>query len=276
MPQHTSVKGMAPPPTPIDPSLESFHASPAPNLALDQLVLTSPGPPSRPYYPKEIHLAANFFQEGQPPLMRPSQLDLIPSLNSHPDPWDSQRINGRMAQPQLMNQNYTDARERSRQNAPPTFWDTHTTRSDLDSSTGRHVPDSGYYTQTQGTRSVFSADLAGNSECQSLTGGMAETEFSRDEMQYGTIYHSEPCVDGPSNFAEEHHEENPLELICQICQSKSKNKSEFTYVVFSYFLEAFPTKQTPVGSISFVMRNLSNATWKAVAESRKGLRPRMI
>ena len=161
--------------------------------------------------------------------MRPSQLELNPSLNSHPDPWDSQRVSVRMAQPQLMNQNYTRARERSRQSGPLTYWDTHTSRSDLDSSNGRHVPDSGYYTQTHGTASIYSGEMTSNHECQSLTGGITETEVPREGMAYGTMY-PEPPMSSHIQYPEEPQSEYPFELICQICEAKSKNRSEYTYV----------------------------------------------
>lgn len=226
-PSHASANEMGPPPTPIDPNLESFNASPTSALALDQILLPSPGPQQRPFYPKEINLAANLFQEGQPPSMRPRHLDLSPSLNSHPDPWDSQRLNGRMEQSQLMNQTYTGAREQSRQNGAPTYYGTHTTRSDIDSRTGQHIPDSGYY--TQGTRSIsFSGDLGSNPDCQSLAGGMPETEFPRSELQFGEIYAQGPSMDGLQGYPEEQPNEYSFELICQICHTKSKNKSEFT------------------------------------------------
>ena len=227
---------MGPPPTPIDPNLESLSASPGPHLALDQLLLTSPGPQTRPFYPKEINLAASFYQEGQASSMRPNQLELNPSLNSHPDPWDSERVNRRMAQPQLMNQNYAQAQERSRQSGPLTYWGTNTTRSDVDSTTGRHVADSGYYTQTHGTASVFSADLASNQDCQSLAGRMTEAELSRDEMHFANMYPPEPSMDSSNGYPKEQQGEYSLDLVCQICQHRSKNKSDFTYVSFPAFL----------------------------------------
>ena len=218
---------MGPPPPPIDPNLETFETSPTTHLALDQLVLTSPHTQQRPYYPKEISLTAGFFPEGQVTPMRPSQLDFNPSMNSHPDPWDPQRMNGRAIQPQLMNQDYTIAREQSRQNGQLEYWSPHATKSEMDSSTGRNVPDSGYYSQTQGTRSVFSNDLASNQDCQSVAGGITETEISRGEMQMNPMYPSEPSMHCQNGYPEEQTSEFPFELVCQFCQLQSRNRSEF-------------------------------------------------
>ncbi|KAL6720676.1 hypothetical protein ACLMJK_002601 [Lecanora helva] len=222
--QQPSAREMAPPPTPVDPNLESLNASPAPNIGIDQLLPTAPGPQQRPYYPKELNLAPNYFHEGQVSSMRPSHLDSIPSLNSHPDPWDSQRINGRVSQPQLMNHNYMIARDQPQQNGPQAYWD----RSDAGSSNGRHVPDSGYYTQTHGTGSMYSGDLGSNHDCGSLSGRMTEAELPRDEMQFSAVYPAEPSMNCTDDYSGEQHQENSLDLVCETCQQKSKNKSEFT------------------------------------------------
>ena len=219
---------MGPPPTPIDPSLESFNAAPAPSLALDQLLPPAPGPQQRPFYPPEINLAANLFSEGSASSMRPAQLEMNPSVNSHPDPWDSQRILGRTTQPQLMNQNYPSSPDRSRQSGPLTYWGTHISRSDSNSSNGRHLPDSGYYTQTHATASIYSGDLASNQEYPTVPRGMTEEEHSRRELQFGELYQHEPSADGSNEYMEEPHSEFALELICQDCNHRSKNKSEFT------------------------------------------------
>ena len=165
--------------------------------------------------------------------MRPSHLDLSPSLNSHPDPWDSQRIGGRIPQHQLMNQNYIGARERSYQTGPPAYWEP---TSDVDSSNGRHVPDSGYYTQTAG--SIYSEDVASNQECQSVPGGMNEAELHRDNMRLGTMYSGGTPIECP----EEQTQDSALELTCHVCQQRSKNRSELTYV-FPCSVVHYSTKQ---------------------------------
>lgn len=217
---------MGPPPAPIDPNLEAYHAAPTPSIALDQLLITSPTPQQRPYYPKEIHLAANFLQEGQTSSMRPNQLEMTPSLNSYPDPWDPQRVNRGTTEPQLMNQSHTGARQRMHPPGPLAYWDSHPPRSDIDSSSGRHIHDSGYYTQN-GTESIFSADLS-NHDCQSLPGGMGEVELRQPPIHYG-IYNSEPPGNGSTNTLSEPNDDFPFDLQCPMCPNKAKNRSEFKY-----------------------------------------------
>lgn len=221
---------MGPPPTPIDPSLESYGAAPTPSLGLDQLLLTSPGAQQRSYsYPKDLSL---FLQDGQGSSMRPTQLELNPSLNAQSDPWDSQRINGGAAQPQLMNHGNTGARERMHRSGPMTCWDTHTHPSDIDSSTGRHIHDSGYYTQTHGTGTIFSGDITSTHDCQSLAGGTTEMDRHREELQpFGGMY-PEPPTDCP-NGVRDQQRQYPPNLICEICQKKSNNRSDFQYVLLS-------------------------------------------
>ncbi len=218
---------MGPPPTPIDPTLESYGAAPAPSLGLDQLLLTSPGLQQRSYsYPKDLSL---FLQDGQASSMRPTQLELNPSLNAHSDPWDPQRINGGATQPQLMNHGNTGARERVHQSGPLTCWETHTHQSDIDSGTGRHIHDSGYYTQTHGTGTIFSGDIASTHDCQSLAGGTNEMDLRREELQpFGSMY-PEPPTDCQSGFSEQRRV-YPLDLICEFCHKKSNNRSDFKYV----------------------------------------------
>ena len=157
--------------------------------------------------------------------MRPNQLDLVPSLNSHPDPWDPQRVSGRAAPPQIMNQNYVGARDQVQQSSPFSYYGTRTTKSDIDSNAERQIHDSGYYTQTHGTGSIFSGDLASNPECPSLTGGMTEVELHQD--QYGLTKSMEHPIDCTSGYPDDQANEYPLELVCSSCNVELKNRSEF-------------------------------------------------
>lgn len=223
---------MGPPPTPIDPTLDSYGAAPAPNLALDHLLRTSsPGPQQRPYsYPKELSL---FLQDGQASSMRPSQVELNPSLNAQSDPWDPQRLNGGASQPQLMNHGNTGARERMHQSGPLTSWETYTHRSDLDSSTGRHVQDSGYYTQTHGTGTIFSGDVASTHDCQSLAGGITDVDLRREDLHsFGSTYPEQPPPPPPEDrtiFSDQHNV-YPFDLTCEVCHETSSNRSAFKQV----------------------------------------------
>ena len=246
---------MGPPPTPIDPTLESYGAAPTPSLALDHLLLTSPGTQQRSYsYPKDLSL---FLHDGQGSSMRPTQLELNPSLNAQPDPWDSQRINGGAAQPQLMNHGNTGARERVHRSGPLTGWGTHTHPSDIDSSTGRRIHDSGYYTQTHGTGTIFSGDIPSTHDCQSLAGGMTEMDLRQEELHpFGTMY-PEPSTDCPSGFPEQGRT-YPRDLICEICQKKSNNRSDFKYVS-SWSRLPTQADRRLTASISSATRNRSDA-----------------
>jgi hypothetical protein len=219
---------MGPPPTPIDPTLESYGAAPTPSLGLDQLFLTSPGAQHRSYsYPKDLSL---FLQDSQGSSMRPTQVELNPSLNAQPDPWDSQRINGGATQPQLMNHGHTGARERVHQSGPLTRWETRTHSSGIDSSTGRHIQDSGYYTQTHGTATIFSGDVGSTHDCQSLAGGTTEMDLRREELQPFSSIYPEPPPDYSIGFAGQQRG-YPPNLICEVCQKKSNNRSDFKYVI---------------------------------------------
>ena len=246
---------MGPPPTPIDPNLEALNASPAPNIGLDPLFPTISGSQQRPLYPREITIATGYFQEGQTASMRPTHLDLSPSLNSHPDPWDSQRVGGGIPQHQLMNQNYLGARDRSYHPGQAAYWEP---ASDVDSSNGRHVPDSGYYTQTR-TGSIYSEDVVSNQECQSLPGGMNEAELRGSHVRLDTMYSTETSI----KCSEEQAQASALELTCQVCQQKSKNRSELTYVYIAPSFEILLSRF--VANISFAMKSLSSVMSKVVA-----------
>lgn len=220
---------MGPPPTPIDPTLESYNAAPAPNVDLDQLLLPSPKPQQKPHYPREINLAS-IYQENQVPSLRPSHLDIDPEINSYPDPWDPQRVNQGVTRA-LMNPNHTNVRERMYQPGPPgnVYWDARTHRSDIDSSTGRHLHDSGYHSQTHGTASIFSGDLGSNQESRSISGGMTSIELRREQIPF-EAYPEPPSLDCTNGFPDQ-YSEIPLDLACRICDAKSRNKSEFKYVL---------------------------------------------
>lgn len=211
-------------PPPVDPNLESYGATPTSSLGLD-LHLTSPSLQQRPYsYPKDLGL---FLHDGQSSSMRPAPLELNPSLNAQPDPWDPQRINGEATQTQLMNHGDNGARGRIRSSG--SYWDSHTRHSDNDSSTGRHLHDSGYYTQTQGTGTIFSGDIISTHDSQSMAGELTEMNHRRDELHPFRSSYLESPSDNQGGPAEKQHA-YPFDLICEVCHHKSNNRSDFKYV----------------------------------------------
>ena len=174
---------MGPPPTPspIDSELEPCNAVLAPSPEI--MFPLSPGLHQRPNYPKQINEQINdlgYFQDGQGSMMRPNPPQAIYSLNYQPDPWDSQRVNGGSTQSNIMNQNRMLGRQRLIQSMPDQSWEPRA--SDVDSSTsGKDHNDSGYYTQTLGSRSLVSFDpQASNQDCQSLTRGMNGMELPHE------------------------------------------------------------------------------------------------
>ena len=220
---------MGPPPPPIDPDLQTYHAASVPSgIGVDPFLITSSPPLPRPYYIKELNLESDFPPENQVSSIRPRQMELNPSLNSYPDPWDPQRVNRETTQPQsqLMNQGHTGARQRIHpQGQMASYWSPQS-KSDLDSSNGRFVHDSGYYTQTHGTGSVYSGDMT-----SVHSGGTGDVEARQRPMHYST--YPDPAIDNPNGFPG-NQEDFPFDLKCSLCGNTSKNRSDFKYVFSMY------------------------------------------
>ena len=193
-----------------------------------------PGLP-RPAYPSQINDLEPLTQDVQSVSVGHHQPEPNPSLNSHPEPWNQQFVNGvnggLFQHP--MNQSYSSPW--SRRNYPPPksqYW-LHST-SEMDCSvTGKYHPDSAYYSKSPATQSLFSGEFPASSQ-HSLTGAMNAVEFPNDQMPYmgyqsGGL--STLSQEAQPSFREQQTENVP-ELVCVDCEPRArfKNKSELKYV----------------------------------------------
>lgn len=231
---------MRPPPTPaaIDPALEHCSATPSSNTELDQLLLPSPGVDTaelggrhRPAYPPVLNDLDSFSQDSQlAASFRHHEPEANPLLNSYPEPWTAQSVNGGSAYPSMNQINAAIQRRMSQTGPLPQYWHPHSISENDCSVTGRYPPDSAYWTKSPATMSIFSGEpLASNQECPSLTGAMNEMEIPREQNPFDVHPHlsqDHPC----SGFATR-QADHQLDLKCLECNRQSfKNKSELKYV----------------------------------------------
>lgn len=228
--------------TAVDPALDAYNTASSSSADLNQLLLSSPGLEGpglgqpRPAYPSQIsdlepltqdtHLASVGHHEPEP----------NPSLNSHPDPWNQQFVNGGPFQYPL-GRPHSGAWARMSYPVPnPQHWPY--SNSEMDCSiSGRCPPDSGYNTKSPASQSIFSGEYGASSQ-QSLTGAMNAMEFSNEQMQY-ILYSTEKLSrvqqEAHGFYAEpsygDHQTEINSEWVCKDCQTPQnfKNKSEYKY-----------------------------------------------
>lgn len=216
----------------VDPAHEAYNNTPSSASAdINQLLpplpspgLEGPGLP-RPAYPSQINDLEPLTQDAQSASVGHHQPEPNPSLNSYPEPWNQQFVNGGpFSYP--MGRAYSGAWPRATYPlAKPQYWPRSTSEMDC-SVSGRYPPDSAYYTKSPATQSIFSGEFP-NSSQTSLTGAMNAIELPSEQMSY--MYHPTERLSAASV---EHQTELAPEYICEVCgaDQKFKNKSEYTYV----------------------------------------------
>ena len=226
----------------IDPAPEAHgNTTSCNNADLNQLLLPSPGLEGpglpRPAYPSQINDLEPLTQDAQLLSVGHHEPEPNPSLNSYPEPWNPQFVNGGPFQ-YPVSRAYSGAWGRMNCPAPrPQCWPYSTSEIDC-SVSGRYPPDSAYCTKSPATQSIFSGEFPASSQ-QSLTGAMKAMEIPNEQMPY-MVYPSERLVrvsqEAQYAYAErayaEHQTENVPELVCDECETPQyfKNKSEYKYV----------------------------------------------
>ena len=242
---HNLIQLIKVPPTSVavDPASEAYNNTASSSSAdLNQLLLPTPGPEGtglpRPAYPSQINDLEPLSHDAQLISVAHHEPEPNPSLNSYPEPWNQQFVNGGHV-------HYPTSRASTgawaRMNHPiqrPQYWPYSTSEMDC-SVSGRYPPDSAYYTKSPATQSIFSGDFPASSQ-QSLTGAMNAMELPNDQVSY-MLYPSETLSqrsqEGPCSYAERPHAEqqteSSLEWLCDECETppRFKNRSEFKYVV---------------------------------------------
>ncbi|KAL8946991.1 MAG: hypothetical protein Q9222_006681 [Ikaeria aurantiellina] len=228
--------GMAPPPTPIDPALDSWKASSTTlSPGLDPLP-SSPGPSSRASLSGLSNLDS-LAREIQLPAMKqnPAEPDPLLRFWNEPGPWNSQRIGGGSSQTSMVPQ-YAGYNHQMPRPVKPMHYGYGSPRSDVGSSTtGRYFVDSGYEgSRSMATKSVRSADNVDQGQpCPSISGEVHDLHlYSRDSYPD----HPAPSAVSPNS---QYHPMDPLsddthqatvtfDLTCPYanCGATSKNHSE--------------------------------------------------
>ena len=225
-----SSTDMAPPPMQIDPALESMKAIslaiPPMFSSLDQFLSPTSGPQQKPAYPRQLSDLNLSPQDRQVLQMEPNDFEPrpMPKYYPYPDPWVG------LAQP-TTNQGHLGIHVPINPHGLPSNRCWRSSGSDIESSTtGRQHLDSGYWTQSPTTRSVFSGEpLVSNQDCQSLTRGVNELDFSPEKPATESCpmvlrdCHYESAKPRPNCLVEQ-------PLICHDCDITSKNPSEHKYV----------------------------------------------
>lgn len=224
----------------IDPTHDAYNNTTASSSSADlnQLLLPLPSPGlegpglPRPAYPSQINDLEPLTQDAQSASVGHHQPEPNPSLNSYPEPWNQQFINGGHFQ-YPMGRTYSGAWPRTTYPpAKPQYWPHSTSEMDC-SVSGRYPPDSAYYTKSPATQSIFSGEFA-NSSQPSLTGAMNTIELPSAPMSY--MYGPTEGLSAASQEAQASPVERQTELapehVCGVCgpNLKFKNKSEYTYV----------------------------------------------
>lgn len=220
----------------VDPALDASSSADLNQLLLPNPDLGGPGLP-RPAYPSQIN------DDLEPLTQDPHwvsaghhQPELNPSVNSHPEPWNQQFVNGGSSQHHI-SRPYSGVWPPRNYSVPrPQHWFYSTSEMDC-SVSGRIHPDSAYYTKSPASQSIFSGEFPASSQ-QSLTGAMNAMPFANEQM-YGP-YATERPTRGSQEiqhaYAEqpyaEHQAEHVAEWVCEDCETPQnfKNKSEYKYV----------------------------------------------
>ena len=227
--------------TAVDPALEAYNTAASSSADFNQLLLPGPGLEGpglglpRPAYPSQINDLEPLTQDTQLPSVGHHEPEANPSLNSQPEPWNQQFVNGGPFQYPLARP--YSAWTRMNYSVPRTQqWPYSTSEVDC-SISGRCPPDSGYNTKSPASQSIFSGEFPASSQ-QSLTGAMNDMGFTNEQMRY--IYYSTEGVprvpqEAHGFYAEQsyadHQTDNRLEWTCKECEPPQnfKNKSEYKY-----------------------------------------------
>ena len=224
----------------LDPAHEVYNntaSSSSSTADLNQLLFPHPSPGlegpglPRPAYPSQINDLDPLTQDAQSASVGHHQPEPNPSLNSYPEPWSQQLVNGGHFQ-YHMGRSYSGAWPRtSYPLAKPQYWPQ--SNSEMDCSvSGRYPPDSAYYTKSPATQSIFSGEFPDSSQ-PSLTGAMNTMEVPSEQMTcivYPTAGLSAVSQEAQASSME-HQTEDAPEYICEVCGPglKFKNKSEHRY-----------------------------------------------
>lgn len=231
--------GMAPPPIPVDPVIDSWGPSNtaiSSGIGLDNLLQFSPRPPDRFNLPRQNNIES-FSHELQLPAMRQNSTEPNPLIRfwNEPGPWNPQRIGG--------DQSHTPTNARFPSFDDPIHRNPHalqygypSARSEVDSSfTGRPRLDSGYGgSRSLATTSAGSVDQFDQSRfCQSISGDVRDVHlYSGDRFQDTSTPNgpSPPTQYAPMDVRSDTVQQNAvtLELVCPYagCGTISKNQSE--------------------------------------------------
>lgn len=231
--------GMAPPPIPVDPAIDSWRSSnPAlsPGLGLDNLLPFSPKSSDRLSLPSQSNLDT-YPQELQLPAMKQNHAEPNPLLRfwTEPGPWNAQRIAGdprqAPANPQALG--FGDP---MRRNAHTLQYEYRSPRSDIGSSTtGRNPLDSGYGGSRSLATSAPSVDQFDQSRsCHSLSGDVQDYHLDSEYGYQDTSGRNRPSphlqYSSADNIAGDTAQPSAVtfELACQYphCDVISKNQSE--------------------------------------------------
>ena len=231
------------PPTSIavDPALEAYNTASSSSADLNQLLLPSPGLEApalpRPAYPSQINDLEPLTQDAQSLFVGHHEPEPNPSLNSYPDPWNPQFVNGGPFHYPPMSRAYSGTL--GRMSYPPPRRQCWAPYSNSEIDSARYPPDSAYYTKSPATQSIFSGDFAASSQ-QSLTGAMNGMELPNEQVPYSIYSTTErlsrvsqevQCSYAEQTYAEQ-QTENSQEWLCKRCQPHQlfKNRSEFKCV----------------------------------------------
>ena len=225
----------------IDPALEAYNNTTSSSSA-DRIQLLLPNPDlggpalPRPAYPSQIPDLEPLTQDPHLISAGHHQPELNPSLNSHPEPWNQQFVNGGTPQHHI-SRAYSGGWPRGNYSAPrPQHWTYLPSEMDC-SVSGRNPPDSAYYTKSPASQSIFSGEFPASSQ-QSLAGAMSAMPFPNEQM-YVTYSNERPSrvsQEISHAYAEqsyaEHQAEQTSEWVCEECETPQsfKNKSEYKYV----------------------------------------------
>ena len=221
----------------IDPAHDAYnHTATSSSTDLNQLLLPGPGLEGprvpRPAYPSQINDLEPLTQDAQTASVGHHEPEPNPSLNSYPEPWNQQFVNGGPFQ-NPMSRAYSGTWGRtSYPLLRPQCWPHSASEMDC-SVSGRYPPDSAYCTKSPASQSIFSGEFPISSQ-QSLTGAMNAMELPNEQIPY--MYYSgerpSQVLQEPQPSFAEHQTENVAERICKDCETphKFKNKSEYKYV----------------------------------------------
>lgn len=233
--------GMAPPPVPVDPAIDSWRPSNAgvsPGLGLDNLLQFSPKSFDRLSLLSQSNLDTTFPQELQLPAMKqnPNEPNPLMRFWTEPGPWNPHRISGDPRQVPT-NPQFAGFGDSMRRNTPALQYDYRSPRSEIGSSTtGGHPLDSGYGgSKSLATTSARSVDQFDQSRsCQSISGDVQDfhlySEDSYQDIPARNRLSSHPQYSSVDVACEPAQQSGvTFELVCRYpnCGAMSKNHSEY-------------------------------------------------